>query len=682
LCSKSESFPLKNSCIMTEQEEIAQLRTALHEHNYKYYVLDEPSISDYDFDQMMRRLQELEQRHPEMYDPNSPTMRVGSDLSKDFEQVKHQYPMLSLGNTYSETEVTEFYERVRKSLGSEPFEICAELKFDGTSISLIYEEGRLVQAVTRGDGVQGDVVTDNVRTIRSIPLLLDGKDVPERFEIRGEILMPWSVFDELNRQREAREEPLFANPRNAASGTLKLQNSAEVARRHLDAYFYYVLGEDVPGDSHYENLQAARRWGFKVADSIRLCHSLPEVFDYISYWDGERKHLPVATDGIVLKVNSLRQQRELGYTAKSPRWAIAYKFQAERALTELLSVSFQVGRTGAITPVANLSPVLLAGTVVKRASLHNADIIAGLDLHIGDHVYVEKGGEIIPKITGVDLESRTSSLGEKVEFISKCPECGTPLVRYEGEAAHYCPNATGCPPQIKGRIEHFISRRAMDIDGLGPETVDLFYQEGLLHSAADLYTLSVEQIAGLERMGGKSAERILQGLERSRTVPFERVLFALGIRFVGETVARTLARAFRSIDRLAAATYEDLLSVHEIGDRIACSVLAFFANPQEQELVARLKEYGLCMEMAAPAVPAGNALSGKAIVVSGVFKQHTREEYKQLIEQHGGRNAASVSSKTSFLLAGDNMGPSKREKAEKLGIPILSEEEFLQMIAD
>ena len=668
---------------MTEQEEIGQLRIALHEHNYKYYVLNAPSISDYEFDRMMRRLQDLEQKHPELYDANSPTMRVGSDLSKEFKQVKHQYPMLSLGNTYSETEVTEFYNRVQKALGSEPFELCAELKFDGTSISLLYEHRRLVQAVTRGDGVQGDDVTDNVRTIRTIPLQLRGDDVPDRFEIRGEILMPWQVFDELNREREAREEPLFANPRNAASGTLKLQNSAEVARRRLDAYLYYVLGEGIPGDSHYENLQAARRWGFKVSDAIRLCRSLREVFEYIAYWDVQRKQLPVATDGIVLKVNSLRQQTELGYTAKSPRWAIAYKFQAERALTALRSVSFQVGRTGAVTPVANLEPVLLAGTVVKRASLHNADIIEGLDLHIGDQVYVEKGGEIIPKITGVDLDARSASLGEKVRFIGNCPECGTPLVRYEGEAAHYCPNDAGCPPQIKGRIEHFISRKAMNIDGLGPETVDLFYQEGLIRSAADLYGLTARQIAPLERMGEKSAERILAGLEQSRAVPFERVLFALGIRFVGETVARTLARAFGSMERLASATYEDLLSIHEIGERIAGSVRAFFADPQEQALVARLREYGLQMETAAPeAAPGGGALAGKSVVVSGVFSRHSREEYKQLIERHGGRNATSLSSKTSFLLAGENMGPAKKEKAAKLGIPIVGEEEFLQMIAE
>ncbi len=668
---------------MTEQEEIGQLRIALHEHNYKYYVLNAPSISDYEFDRMMRRLQDLEQKHPELYDANSPTMRVGSDLSKEFKQVKHQYPMLSLGNTYSETEVTEFYNRVQKALGSEPFELCAELKFDGTSISLLYEHRRLVQAVTRGDGVQGDDVTDNVRTIRTIPLQLWGDDVPDRFEIRGEILMPWQVFDELNREREAREEPLFANPRNAASGTLKLQNSAEVARRRLDAYLYYVLGEGIPGDSHYENLQAARRWGFKVSDAIRLCRSLREVFEYIAYWDVQRKQLPVATDGIVLKVNSLRQQTELGYTAKSPRWAIAYKFQAERALTALRSVSFQVGRTGAVTPVANLEPVLLAGTVVKRASLHNADIIEGLDLHIGDQVYVEKGGEIIPKITGVDLDARSASLGEKVRFIGNCPECGTPLVRYEGEAAHYCPNDAGCPPQIKGRIEHFISRKAMNIDGLGPETVDLFYQEGLIRSAADLYGLTARQIAPLERMGEKSAERILAGLEQSRAVPFERVLFALGIRFVGETVARTLARAFGSMERLASATYEDLLSIHEIGERIAGSVRAFFADPQEQALVARLRGYGLQMETAATEAAAeGGALAGKSVVVSGVFSRHSREEYKQLIERHGGRNATSLSSKTSFLLAGENMGPAKKEKAAKLGIPIVGEEEFLQMIAE
>ena len=668
---------------MTEQEEIGQLRIALHEHNYKYYVLNAPSISDYEFDRMMRRLQDLEQKHPELYDANSPTMRVGSDLSKEFKQVKHQYPMLSLGNTYNETEVTEFYNRVQKALGSEPFELCAELKFDGTSISLLYEHRRLVQAVTRGDGVQGDDVTDNVRTIRTIPLQLRGDDVPDRFEIRGEILMPWQVFDELNREREAREEPLFANPRNAASGTLKLQNSAEVARRRLDAYLYYVLGEGIPGDSHYENLQAARRWGFKVSDAIRLCRSLREVFEYIAYWDVQRKQLPVATDGIVLKVNSLRQQTELGYTAKSPRWAIAYKFQAERALTALRSVSFQVGRTGAVTPVANLEPVLLAGTIVKRASLHNADIIEGLDLHIGDQVYVEKGGEIIPKITGVDLDARSASLGEKVRFIGNCPECGTPLVRYEGEAAHYCPNDAGCPPQIKGRIEHFISRKAMNIDGLGPETVDLFYQEGLIRSAADLYGLTARQIAPLERMGEKSAERILAGLEQSRAIPFERVLFALGIRFVGETVARTLARAFGSMERLASATYEDLLSIHEIGERIAGSVRAFFADPQEQALVARLRGYGLQMETAATeAAPGGGALAGKSVVVSGVFSRHSREEYKQLIERHGGKNATTLSSKTSFLLAGENMGPAKKEKAAKLGIPIVGEEEFLQMIAE
>lgn len=667
---------------MSIKEEIERLRADLHTHNYKYYVLNSPEISDYDFDQMMRRLQDLEQAHPEYADPTSPTMRVGSDLSKDFKQVEHRYRMLSLGNTYSTAEVMDFYERTKKLLGAESFEICAELKFDGTSISLIYEHGRLVQAVTRGDGVRGDDVTDNVKTIRSIPLVLQGEDVPERFEIRGEILMPWEVFSALNKERELREEPLFANPRNAASGTLKLQNSAEVARRRLDAYLYYVLGDEVPGDSHYENLQAARRWGFKVSDHVRLCHSPQEVFDYISYWDTERKQLPVATDGIVLKVNSLRQQQELGYTAKSPRWAIAYKFQAERARTELRAVTFQVGRTGAVTPVANLEPVLLAGTVVKRASLHNADIIAGLDLHIGDQVYVEKGGEIIPKITGVDVEARSAGLGEKVEFIRLCPECGTPLVRYEGEAAHYCPNDAACPPQIKGRIEHFISRKAMNIDGLGPETVDLFYRDGLIASPADLYELSAERICLLERMGEKTAENILQSIRHSLEVPFERVLFALGIRFVGETVARTLARAFGSMDRLMKATEEELVQVDEIGEKIARGVLDFFADPREMELVRRLTEQGLQMECKASAEASGTALAGKSVVVSGVFSIHTREEYKTLIEKHGGRNVGSISAKTSFILAGENMGPSKREKAEKLGIPLLTEEEFLQLIAE
>lgn len=540
---------------MTDIERIDQLREELHVHNYNYYVLNAPVISDLEFDKLMRELQDLEALHPEFYDPNSPSVRVGSDLNKNFTQVEHKYPMLSLGNTYSQAEVTEFYERVSKSL-NEKFELCCEMKYDGTSISLTYEDGKLVRAVTRGDGVRGDDVTDNVKTIRSIPLVLHGEGYPKNFEIRGEILMPWNVFEELNRERELREEPLFANPRNAASGTLKSQNSAVVANRKLDAYLYYLLGDNLPHDGHYENLQEAAKWGFKISHISRKARTLQEVFDFINYWDVERKNLPVATDGIVLKVNSLRQQRNLGYTAKSPRWAIAYKFQAERALTKLEKVTYQVGRTGAVTPVANLNPVQLSGTVVRRASLHNADIIASLDLHIGDMVYVEKGGEIIPKITGVEVSARPAG-SEKVTFITHCPECGSELVRYEDEAAYYCTNETACPPQIKGKIEHFISRRAMNIEGLGPETVDLFYQEGLIHDIADLYTLQTADICRLERMGEKSAENIIQGIERSKEVPYERVLFALGIRFVGETVAKKVAKAFRSIEALASANLDD-----------------------------------------------------------------------------------------------------------------------------
>ena len=574
---------------MDAKQRIDQLRAELHRHNYNYYVLNAPEITDKAFDDLMRELQDLEAAHPEYMDPNSPTQRVGSDLSKNFTQVAHKYPMLSLGNTYSESEVADFYERVRRGLEGEDFEICCELKYDGTSISLTYEDGRLVQAVTRGDGVQGDVVTDNVKTIRTIPLVLHG-DYPPSFEIRGEILMPWESFEALNREREAREEPLFANPRNAASGTLKSQNSAVVAARKLDAYLYYLLGEDLPGDGHYENLQAARAWGFKISEHMRKARTLQDIYDYIHYWNTERKNLPVATDGIVLKVNSLRQQRSLGYTAKSPRWAIAYKFQAERARTRLNEVTYQVGRTGAVTPVANLDPVQLSGTVVRRASLHNADIIEGLDLHLGDIVYVEKGGEIIPKITGVDTEARDGSLGEKVRFISRCPECGTPLVRYEGEAAHYCPNDTACPPQLKGKIEHFISRRAMDIDGLGPETVDLLYQKGLIRDVSDLYKLRVEDLKGRERMGLKTAENIISGIAASRAVPFERVLFALGIRFVGETVAKKLARAFGSIDALRRADMQALTDVDEIGGRIAQSITAYFANPLNRALVERLEQ--------------------------------------------------------------------------------------------
>ena len=664
---------------MNEIERIDRLREELHQHNYNYYVLNAPVISDREFDMLMKELQDLESKHPKHFDENSPSMRVGSDINKDFTQVQHKYPMLSLGNTYSEADVKDFYERVRKAL-NEPFEICCEMKFDGTSISLTYENGKLVRAVTRGDGVQGDDVTDNVKTIRTIPLVLKGDGYPKEFEIRGEILMPWNVFEELNREREAREEPLFANPRNAASGTLKLQNSAAVAARHLDAYLYYLLGDNLPCDGHYENLQEAARWGFKVSDITRKVQTLEEVFEFINYWDVERKNLPVATDGIVLKVNSLRQQRNLGYTAKSPRWAIAYKFQAEQALTRLHTVSFQVGRTGAITPVANLDPVQLSGTVVKRASLHNADIIQSLDLHINDMVYVEKGGEIIPKITGVDITQRQPD-SQKVTFITHCPECGSPLVRYEDEAAHYCTNETACPPQIKGKIEHFISRRAMNIEGLGPETVDQFYQHGLIHNAADLYELTEDQLIGLERMGKKSAQNIIQGIEQSKQVPFERVLFALGIRFVGETVAKKLAKAMHSIDKLAAATLDELIQLDEIGGKIAQSILNYFANEANRDLIEHLRRAGVQLALTEETLSAQtDKLKGMSIVISGVFAKHSRDEYKQMIEQNGGKNVGSISSKTSFILAGENMGPSKLEKAQKLGVRIIDENEFLQML--
>lgn len=664
---------------MTDIERIDQLREELHLHNHNYYVLNAPIISDQEFDKLMRELQDLEALHPEHYDANSPSVRVGSDLNKNFTQVEHKYPMLSLGNTYSQAEVTEFYERVSKAL-NEDFEICCEMKYDGTSISLTYENGKLIRAVTRGDGVRGDDVTDNVKTIRSIPLVLHGEGYPQSFEIRGEILMPWNVFEELNKERELREEPLFANPRNAASGTLKSQNSSVVANRKLDAYLYYLLGDNLPHDGHYENLQEAAKWGFKISDIAKKAHTLQEVFDFINYWDTERKNLPVATDGIVLKVNSLRQQRNLGYTAKSPRWAIAYKFQAERALTKLEKVTYQVGRTGAVTPVANLEPVQLSGTMVRRASLHNADIIASLDLHIGDMVYVEKGGEIIPKITGVETSLRPSE-SPKVEFITHCPECGSALVRYEDEAAYYCTNETACPPQIKGKIEHFISRRAMNIEGLGPETVDQFYQEGLIHDVADLYTLQAEDICRLDRMGEKSAENIIQGIVRSKEIPYERVLFALGIRFVGETVAKKIAKAFRSIDALAAATLDDLIHVDEIGEKIAGSIIAYFANEKNRELLERLRQSGLQLEASEEDLSGyTDKLKDKSIVISGVFVHHSRDEYKTLIEKHGGKNVGSISKKTTFILAGDNMGPSKLEKAQKLNIPIVGEDEFLAMI--
>lgn len=666
---------------MNDIERIDELRAVLHRHNRNYYILNSPVISDEEFDHLMYELQALEKAHPEYLDVNSPTMRVGSDISKDFRQVEHRYPMLSLSNTYSRGEVEDFYRRTEKALGGGNFEIFAELKYDGTSISLRYVEGRLVRAVTRGDGVRGDDVTDNVKTIRSVPLVLPrGAGFPSDFEMRGEILMPWGVFDRLNGEREAREESLFANPRNAASGTLKLQNSREVARRHLDAYLYYMLGENLPEVTHSACLMRAAEWGFKVSGDTRLCRSLEEVMDYISYWDVERRNLPVATDGVVLKVNSLAQQRSLGYTAKSPRWAIAYKFKAERELTRLEGVSFQVGRTGAVTPVANLEPVQLAGTVVRRASLHNADIIGSLDLHVDDMVYVEKGGEIIPKIVGVETSLRRGD-AERVCFVSNCPVCGTPLVRYEGEAAHYCPNESSCPPQIKGRIEHFISRKAMNIDGLGPETVDLFFQNGLIRDASDLYFISREELLSLERIKEKSADNIINGIRASLEVPYARVLYAIGIRFVGVTTAKLLARAFPSIDLLAGASLAELVEVDEIGGVIAESIIRFFADEGNRAFVGRLREAGLKLEAEVDdGEGVTDVLLGKNIVISGVFSRYSRDEYKGLIEKNGGKNTGSISGKTSFLLAGENMGPSKLKKAEKLGIRILSEDEFLNMI--
>lgn len=662
-----------------ERQRILQLRKELHEHNYKYFVLNQPEISDQEFDFMMKELQELEARHEDMFDPNSPTQRVGSDINQEFTQVTHKYPMLSLANTYSQEEVADFYNSVKKGLNGEDFEICCELKYDGLSISLTYEDGKLVRGVTRGDGVHGDDVTANVKTIRSIPLVLKDGDWPKEFEIRGEILMPWNVFERLNQEREAAEEPLFANPRNAASGTLKSQNSALVASRNLDAYLYYLLGDELPGDGHYENLEKAREWGFKISEGMRKVKTLQEIYDFIDYWDTERKNLPVATDGIVLKVNSLRQQRALGYTAKNPRWAIAYKFKAERACTRLNEVTFQVGRTGAVTPVANMEPVQLAGTTVRRATLNNEDFIRSLDLHIGDYVYVEKGGEIIPKIVGVDIEQRPI-IAQPVTFITHCPECGAKLVRYEGEAAYYCPNDAGCPPQIKGRIEHFISRKAMNIDSIGPETVDDFYRHGLVRNVADLYDIEVQQING-DGSRQKSAEKIVNGIEASKQVPFERVVFALGIRFVGETTARLLARHFKTIDALAAASLQDLLEVEGVGEVIAKSVMTYFRNPVTMQIVERLRGYGLQMALSEEQISsATDKLAGKSIVISGVFAHHSRDEYKQMIEQNGGKNVGSISGKTSFILAGENMGPAKLQKAEKLGIQIVDEETFLKMI--
>ena len=656
-----------------------QLRQELHEHNYRYYVLNQPTIGDQEFDFMMHELQELEARHPEMADPNSPTQRVGSDISTEFRQVAHRYPMLSLANTYNEQDVADFYESVSKGLGGEDFEICCEMKYDGLSISLTYVDGRLVRGVTRGDGVQGDDVTANVRTIRSIPLVLKPGDWPHEFEIRGEILLPWKEFERINAEREAAEEPLFANPRNAASGTLKSLDPKVAAGRKLDAYLYYLLGDGIGGDGHYENLMRARAWGFKISDGMRKVKTLQDIYDFINYWDTERKNLPVATDGIVLKVNSLRQQRALGYTAKSPRWAIAYKFKAERECTRLNEVTYQVGRTGQITPVANMEPVQLAGTTVRRATLNNEDFIRSLDLHEGDYVYVEKGGEIIPKIVGVDTSRRDAS-ARPVEFITRCPECGAELVRYEGEAAHYCPNDTACPPQIKGRIEHFISRRAMNIDSLGPETVDEYYRRGLIRNVADLYDIRVEQING-DGSRQKSAQKVVDGIAASRQVPFERVVFALGIRFVGETSARLLARCFKTMDALSTASLQELTDVDGVGEVIAKSVITYFHNPVNMEIVNRLRGYGLQMSLSEEQIQAASTkLEGKSIVISGVFTRHSRDEYKRIIEQNGGKNVGSISGKTSFILAGDNMGPAKLQKAEKLGVPIVDEDTFLEMI--
>lgn len=665
------------------KKRIDALSEELHQHNYNYYVLNSPTISDYEFDMKLKELQSLEDAYPEFRSPNSPTQRVGSDINQEFRQVAHRYPMLSLANTYNKEEVRDFYERVSTGLDGENFEICAELKFDGLSISLTYIDGELTQAVTRGDGNVGDDVTANIRTIRSIPLKLrEGAGYPHEFEIRGEVLMPWTSFEALNAEREAREEPLFANPRNAASGTLKSQKSELVASRKLDAYLYYLLGDRVPTDgTHYGNMQLCREWGFKVSYNMRLCKTLDDIYEFIDYWDTERKNLPVATDGIVLKVNSLRQQTHLGYTAKSPRWAIAYKFKAERACTRLDSVTYQVGRTGAITPVANMQPVQLAGTTVRRASLHNADIIAELDLHIGDMVYVEKGGEIIPKVVGVDKSQRPEG-AEKVQFITHCPECGAELIRYEGEAAHYCPNDTSCAPQIKGRIEHFISRKAMNIDSLGPETVDDYYSRGLIHDCADLYRLRVEDINGQDGTREKSARKIIDGIQNSLNVPFERVVFAIGIRFVGETTAKLIARRFRSMEALSTATLAELTDTEGIGPAIAGSIVRFFKDEKNLDIIHRLAEAGVKMETGEEAQPQSDKLTGKTIVISGVFTRHSRDEYKALIERHGGKNSGSISSKTSFILAGDNMGPAKLEKANKLGVEIINEEDFLQIIGE
>lgn len=666
---------------MSDTDRILQLRDELNSHNHRYYVLNEPVISDKEYDMLLKELETLEKAHPEMDDPLSPTRRVGSDLTKGFEQAAHIYPMLSLGNTYSVEEVDEWVKRTTTSLMGESMEIAGELKFDGTSISLIYEHGRLVRAVTRGDGEKGDVVTANVKAIRSIPLTLRGSGWPERFEIRGEIVLPWKAFDRLNEQRAFNEEPLFANPRNAASGTLKTLDPAEVYRRGLDAYFYYLLGENLPFDNHYDNMQKAREWGFKVSDAMTVLHDIREVDAFISRWDTERKTLPVATDGLVFKVNSLRQQLNLGFTAKSPRWAIAYKFAAERALTKLRFVSFEVGRMGIITPVANLEPVLLSGTIVKRASLHNEDIMRQLDIHEGDMLYVEKGGEIIPKIVDVDTEARMPG-APAVSFVSKCPACGTPLVRVEGEAAWVCPNRYGCPPQLVGRIEHFVGRRMMNIDGIGEETALQLYQNGLIRDIADIYTLTKDKLLTLEGFGDKSADKVLAGKEASKSVTFDRVVYALSIPFVGETTAKKIARCTGDIDTLMSLDAPRLCAIEDVGPRIADSIIEYFASEANRSIVERLREAGLQMAMPEDkeAAMRTDILQGKTIVISGTFSKYSRDQYKHLIELNGGKNSGSISKKTDFVFAGENMGPAKLEKAKSLGIPIIDEDEFLRMI--
>ncbi len=669
---------------MTETERILELRQLLHEANHRYYVLNQPVLSDQDFDFMMHELEDLERRHPEMADPNSPTQRVGSDLQTEFRQVAHRYPMLSLANTYNEQDVAEWYRQVTEGLGGEEFEVCCEMKYDGLSISLTYEDGRLVRAVTRGDGVRGDDVTQNVRTIKCIPLQLSDGDWPRNFEIRGEILLPWDNFRRINEEREEEGEQPFANPRNAASGTLKLQNSRIVAARGLDAYLYYLLGENLPEDGHYENLMTCKRWGFKMSEDMKKVKTLEEIMQFIAYWDTERKNLPVATDGIVLKVNSLRQQRSLGMTAKSPRWAIAYKYKAERACTRLLEVTYQVGRTGAVTPVANMEPVHLAGTTVRRATLNNEDFIKSFNLHEDDWVYVEKGGEIIPKIVGV-AEDRRQTGAAPIAFATVCPECGTPLVRYPGEAGHYCPNDAGCPPQIKGKIEHFVSRKAMNILGLGKEIIDEYYQQGLIHNFADLYELKVEQLWGdnVKRNKFDSAQNIIKSIDASKAVPFERVVFALGIRFVGETSAKALARYFKSMDALMNASVSELCQVDGIGDVMAASIIGYFREEGNRDIVERLRNYGLQFQLSEEEMQnRGTSLQGKSIVISGVFQHHSRDEYKKMIEANGGKNVGSISKNTSFILAGGNMGPAKLEKAQKLGVQIMSEEEFLSIIGN